>query len=328
MKRLLFVLLSIGLVFFSLQPCGALDVQKIKIATMPIGSSWYVYGGIMGGILRKDMPGGSVIDVLPYAGAAGNMTLLSEGKVEFALGYPVTAAWAYKGAVLYDKKITNLRGLVGGLDDYFVGIVATKKSKIASLSEISKKKTPIHLATMTKGSVGEIVSGQVMGSVDASYEAIKSFGGRVTHTSYGVVANMLTDGQADLFMHVVTAGHPSMSEIALTGGVVFLNIPDESIKKLSTLGWIPATLPANTFTGQTTPISTIGTSTNLMTTDKISNDVAYTITKSICENSKTLAEGHAGLKTFNPALAWKPEKLGVLLHPGAEKYYREKGWMK
>ncbi|MCX5825215.1 MAG: TAXI family TRAP transporter solute-binding subunit, partial [Deltaproteobacteria bacterium] len=267
MKRLMFLLLSIGLLFFSSQPCGALDVQKIRIATMPIGSSWYVYGGVMGSVLRNDLPPGSVIDILPYAGAAGNMNLVSEGKAELGLGFPVTGVWALKGGIVYDKKMTNLRGLVGGLDEYFVGIVATRKSKITSLSEISKKKMPINLVTMTKGSLGEIVSGQVMGAVDASYEAIKSFGGRVTHTSYAQVVDMLTDGRADLFMHVVTAGHPSMSEIAITADVVFQNIPDEALKRLSTLGWSPATLPANTFAGQTTPISTIGTTTTLITTD-------------------------------------------------------------
>jgi TRAP transporter TAXI family solute receptor len=328
MKRLMFVLLSIGLVFFSLQPCGAMDVQKLAMATQPIGSSWYVYGGVMGSVLRAALPSGSVIDILPYAGAAANVNLVSEGKAQLGLAFPVSAVWARKGEVSFKQKITNVYGLIGGLDEYYVGIVATKKSKISSLSDIAKKKMPIHLATMTRGSIGEIVSGQVMAAVDAPYETIRSMGGRVTHTSYQVIADMLTDGKADLFMHVVTAGHPAMSEIAMTAEVVFQNIPDEAIKKLTALGWNPATLPANTFKGQTTPIKTIGTSTNLICSDKLPNDVAYAITKVLCESSKTLIAGHAGLKTFKPSLAWKPELLGVPLHPGAEKFYREKGWMK
>jgi uncharacterized protein len=328
MKRLMFVLLSIGLVFLSFQPCGAMDAQKLAIATQPIGSSWYVYGGVMGGVIRAALPSGSVVDILPYAGAAANLNLISDGKAQLGMAFPVSAVWARKGEVAFDKKITNVYGLVGGLDQYYVGIVATKKSKITSLSDIARKKMPIHLVTMTKGSIGEIVSGQVMASVDASYETIRSMGGRVTHTSYQIVSNMLTDGKADLFMHVVTAGHPAMSEIALTADVVFQNIPDEALKKLTALGWNPATLPANTFKGQTTPIKTIGTSTNLLCSDKLPDDVAYAITKALCEGSKTLVAGHAGLKDFKPELAWKPELLGVPLHPGAEKFYREKGWMK
>lgn len=329
MKRyVLLMLLSVGLIFTSIQPGGAMDVQNLRIATMPMGSSWYVYGGVIGSVLRSDFPSGSKIDILPYAGAAANYNLVSDGKAELGLGFPVTGSWAYRGEVVFDKKMTNLRGLVGGLDEYYIGIVATKKSKITSLWDVSSKKMPIHLATMTKGSIGEILNGQVMGAVDASFDTIRSFGGRVTHTSYGNITKMLVDGQADLHMHVVTVGHPNMSEIAITANVVFLNIPPDALKKLSVMGWTPATLPANTFKGQNTPISTIGSTTNLFSTDKLPNDVAYAITKSICEHSKTIATGHAGLKTFNPAKAWKPENVGLPLHPGAEKYYREKGWMK
>jgi hypothetical protein len=329
MKRYVWlVLLSIGLIFTSIQPAGAMDVQNLRIATMPMGSSWYVYGGVIGSVLRSDFPSGSKIDILPYAGAAANYNLVSDGKSELGLGFPVTGIWATRGEVVFNKKMTNLRGLVGGLDEYYAGIVATKKSKITSLADVGAKKMPIHLATLTKGSIGEILNGQVMGAVGASFENINAFGGRVTHTSYGNVTKMLIDGQADLHMHVVTVGHPNMSEIAITADVVFLDIPPEALKKLSTLGWTPATLPANTFRGQNKPVSTIGTTTNLFSTDKLPDDVAYAITKSICEHSKTIAMGHAGLKTFDPKVAWKPENVGLPLHPGAEKYYREKGWMK
>jgi len=329
MKRcILFVLVAFSLMFTPIQPCGAIDVQNLRIATQPMGSSWYVYGGVIGGVLRNDFPNGSRVDILPYAGAAANYNLVYDGKAELGLGFPVTGTWAYRGEVVFKNKMTNLRALVGGLDEYYVGIVATKKSQIKSLSDVSAKKMPIHLATMTKGSIGEILNGQVMGAVDASFDQIRSFGGRVTHTSYGNITKMLVDGQADLHMHVVTAGHPSMSEIAITADVIFLDIPPEAMKKMLALGWTQATLPANTFKGQTRPVSTIGTTTNLFTTDKLPNDVAYAITKSICENSKTISTGHAGLKVFTPARAWKPENVGLPLHPGAEKYYREKGFIK
>lgn len=329
MKRyILMVLLSVALFFLGIQPGAAIEVQNLRIATQPMGSSWYVYGGVIGSVLRSDFPADSRIDILPYAGAAANYNLISDGKAELGLGFPVTGTWAYRGEVVFNKKMTNLRGLVGGLDEYYAGIVATKKSKITSLSDIAAKKMPIHLATMTKGSIGEILNGQVMGAVDASFDTIRSLGGRVTHTSYGNITKMLVDNQADLHMHVVTVGHPNMSEIAITADVVFLSIPPEALKKLSAMGWNAATLPANTFKGQTKPIATIGTTTNLFTTDKLPEDVAYAITKSICEHSKTIAAGHAGLKTFNPAKAWRPENVGLPLHPGAEKYYREKGWMK
>ncbi len=318
-----------GLVVFLLGNWAwALEAQKLRLATLELGSSWYLYGGLMADILRKELPRGSTIDVLPYAGGVGNMNLVSKGDSELGMGFPVTAKWAYEGQIVYDKKMTNLRGLVGGFDEYFFGMVATKKSKIASLSEIPKKKLPVHLVTVTRGSLGEVANRQVMDAVGTGYKTIESYGGRVTHTSFGVITKMLTDGQADIFMQVVTAGHPAMTEIAITTDLTFLSLEDEVIKQVARYGWYPATLPAGTFKGQNAKCATIGTATNLFTTDKMSNEAAYAITKAICDAQPLLSKGHAGLRPFNPQKAWRPENLGLPLHPGAEKYYKEKGWMK
>jgi TRAP transporter TAXI family solute receptor len=324
--RIMIILLTVLLL--GTYSSWALDAQKLRIATLQMGSSWYVYGGLMGDLLRKELPSGSVIDILPYAGGVGNMNLVSKGDAELGMGFPVTGKWAMEGQMAYDKKMPNLRGLVGGFDEYFIGIVATKKSKITALEDIAKKKMPIHLVTVTKGSLGEFANRQIMEAVGAPYKTIESFGGKVTHTSFGVITKMLVDGQADVFMQVVTAGHPAMTEIAITADVVFLGLNDEVIKKLSAFGWVPATLPANTFKGQTAPVPTIGTATSLIAADKLPDEVAYAVTKALCENRETLAKGHAGLKPFNPQAGWKPENLGLPLHPGAEKYFKEKGWMK
>ena len=328
MKRFVLAILIAGLGILMVQPSWALDAQKLRIATLQMGSSWYVYGGVMGDVLRKELPAGSVIDILPYAGGVGNMNLVSKGDSELGLGFPVTGKWAFDGQMAYDKKMPNLRGLVGGFDEYFVGIVATKKSKITSLEDVAKKKMGINLPTVTKGSMGEFANRQIMEAVGAPYKTIESFGGKVTHTSFGVITKMLVDGQADVFMQVVTAGHPAMTEIAITADVVFLGLSDDVVKKLSAFGWVPATLPANTFKGQTAPVQTIGTTTSLIASDKLPNEVAYAVTKALCENRENLGKGHAGLKPFNPQTGWKSENLGLPLHPGAEKYFKEKGWLK
>jgi len=327
--RRIFVLLMVLSVLFSISSSvWALDAQNLRIATLELGSSWYVYGGLMSEVLRKELPRGSSIDVLPYAGGVGNMNLVFKGDAELGLGFPVTGKWAYEGQMAYDKKMTNLRGLVGGLDEYFVGIIATKKSKITSLEEIPKKKIPLRLVTVTRGSMGEFANRQIMDTLGAGYKEIESYGGKVTHTSFGVIAKMLADGQADVFMQVVTAGHPAMTEIAITTEVTFLGLSDEVIKRLTAFGWSPATIPAGTFKGQHTPNPTIGTTTVLITTDKFPIDAAYAVTKAVCESRDFLSKGHAGLKSFKPELSWKPEKLGLPLHPGAEKYFKEKGWMR
>jgi TRAP-type uncharacterized transport system substrate-binding protein len=57
-------------------------------------------------------------------------------------------------------------------------------------------------------------------------------------------------------------------------------------------------------------------------------DLAYAITKAVVENKERLVAGHKALSDFEPENAWRPENINLPLHPGAERYYRERGWIK
>ena len=66
--------------------------------------------------------------------------------------------------------------------------------------------------------------------------------------------------------------------------------------------------------------------TILMVNKDVKDDIVYRITKTFCDNEAQLKAMDNRLKDFKPAEAW--QNLGVPLHPGAEKYYREKGYLK
>jgi len=127
---------------------------------------------------------------------------------------------------------------------------------------------------------------------------------------------------------VITPKHPSVSEIANDGNVDFVGLDADTIKALQPLGYVPATMPADTFKGQAKPLTTVGFPTVVITNTELPEPVAYTITKTVLDNKEALVRGHAGLAEFDPKSAWRPEKVGIPLHPGAERAYREKGWMK
>jgi TRAP transporter TAXI family solute receptor len=94
------------------------------------------------------------------------------------------------------------------------------------------------------------------------------------------------------------------------------------------LGYTAATMPADTFKNQSKPVNTVGFPTVLITNTELPEPVAYAVTKTVVENKDALVRGHAGLVEFDPRTAWQPDKVGIPLHPGAERAYREKGWMR
>ncbi len=145
---------------------------------------------------------------------------------------------------------------------------------------------------------------------------------------YNVIIDAFKDGRADILFAVVTPKHPSVSEIVSSVDVEFLGLDADTAKALLPLGYVAATMPPETFKNQSKPVSTVGFPTVLITNSDLPEPIAYTVTKTVVENKDALVRGHGGLADFDPRTAWQPDKVGIPLHPGAERAYREKGWMK
>jgi len=301
---------------------------SIAFATLDTGSAWYVYGATMAELLRRSLPQGSNIDVKPRAGGVGNPRLVAKNETPLGFGFTVTNRWAYEGKEAYTEKLENLRGLVGGLDTYYLVAVATKKLGISSVREIKDKKLPVKVYTQPIGALGEFAGRQLLRAAGMSYADIKSWGGSTNHVGYNIIIDAFKDGRADILFAVVTPKHPSVSEIVTAVDVEFLGLDAETARALLLLGYTAATMPADTFKSQTKPVSTVGFPTVLITNKELPEAVAYTVTKTVLDNKEALVRGHAGLAEFDPKTAWQPDKVGIPLHPGAEKAYREKGWMK
>lgn len=300
----------------------------LRLASQDLGSAWYVYGATFGKLWRNVLPRGSTIDVLPFGGAPANALLIEKGDADLAFSFTAIANWAVQGKVAYSKKMDVITGLIGGLDKYYLAAIATKRSGISSLEEVAKKKLPARFVSQPVGSSGEFSMRLLFEAYGMNYDAIKSWGGSVTPTSTGVAQAQMTEGKADIWIQVVTAGHPAVSELALSTDLNFLPTGEPIIKKMTEYGYEKTVLPAKVFKGQDKEVSYVGFPTILIAHKDLNPEVAYLLTKIIVENKDALVKAHAGFRDFNPEEAWKLAKYGIPLHPGAEKYYRDKGMMK
>ena len=168
----------------------------LAFATLDTGSAWYVYGATMAELLRKALPAGSNIDVKPRSGGVGNPKLVAKNETPLGFGFTVTNRWAYEGREAYDAKLDNLRGLVGGLDTYYLVAIAAKMLPIGSIREIKDKKVPIKMVTQPVGSLGEFAGRQLLRSAGVSYADIKAWGGSTQHVGYNVIVDAFRDGRA------------------------------------------------------------------------------------------------------------------------------------
>jgi hypothetical protein len=308
---------------------GQSKPAEVVIATLSPGTAWYVYGAAIGDLLRPNLPQGSRIEVLPQSGGIGNAKLVAQNKANFALSFSLTNQWAAQGKYAYDQKLDMLRGVAGGMDTYYLAAIVRADSGITSLEDIKASPGKLSLATLAVGSAGEYGARNLLEVLGVTYDDIRKGGGSVAHTNYPTITTAMKDGRVNTLIAVITPAHPSITEIALQNDVRFLPLPPTVVARMrEELSYAPQTMPGGMFRGMAGDIATVGFPTVLITRANVDADLVYQVTRTLGENTAALVAAHKGLSKFDPSVAWKPELVGLPLHPGAERYYREKGWMK
>jgi uncharacterized protein len=301
---------------------------QVTIASLTPGTAWYVYGAAIAEVLRPRLPAGSQVEVLPQSGGVGNARLVAGKRADFALSFSLTNQWAFQGRHAYDQKLDMLRGVAGGMDTYYLAVLVRADSGLETLADLREKRGRVHLGTLAVGSAGEYGARNILEAVGVKYDDIRKAGGSVAHTNYPTMTGALKDGRMNTIIAVITPAHPSITEIALQNEVRFLPVPPDVIKVMQEqFNYEPQTMPANMFRGMTKETPVVGFPTVLITRADVPEDLVYTVTKAITEGRDQLVAAHKGLAHFDPKVAWKRELVGLPLHPGAERYYRERGWM-
>jgi TRAP transporter TAXI family solute receptor len=304
---------------------------NLNIASFIQGSGWSVYAVNLAEVLRQSLPPGSKVDSPPIAGAVGNVRLVSEGKADLAFGMALVGNWAHKGIVAFKEPVPNLRALAGGWDLYYLFAVAAGRDVGPAFDKfLLKDKPATRISLLPRGGVGPLGAQQILALMGAGEDAVKQRGGNYDYTSFEAVKGRFGSRTVDLFMNVANPGHPSFTEIAQNNQVTFLQPPEPILEEMSKrYGWTTQVMPKGTFPTQENDLRLPGTTTNLFASTRMSDDVAYTVVKVICEKTDRLQAAHKALAKFDCANGvWKEEVNGLPLHAGAAKYYRERGWLK
>ena len=310
---------------------AAAQPVNLTIGSFSQGSGWYVYAVNLAELLQKNLPAGSKVDAPPISGAVGNPRLVSEGKADLAFGMALVGDWARKGAVSYDKPMENLRALVGGWDQYYLVVIAGGGDAGPGLEKFLQKDRPnTRVVMLPRGGVGSVGGQQMLQLMNTAEDALKQRGGNYEYTSFDAIKGRFASRAADLFIQVANPGHPAISEIAQNNAVTFLQPPQPVLEEMTKrYGWQIAAMPKGTFPKQDQEVRLPGTTTTLFASTRMSDDLAYTIVKTICEKTDQLKAAHKALAGFDCSKGtWREEVNGLPLHAGAARYYRERGWLK
>ncbi len=304
--------------------------QDVRIGAMREGTAWYVFAATLEQMIEPKL-GDNSVEVIARGGGVANPMVVEGGKAEIALSNVATAIWAVEGSDVYSGvKAENIRALVGGLNSVYIGVMARKaftdEMGTTDLAEIIKSGKPVRLLIKPTGSSAVPAAEMILEAYGSSFDKLKADGGDVIQIAQGQIADTIRNGGADIYVDTMIRNHPTITEVNLTNDMVYLDIPEVAMATLAENGLKPGEY-GPWFEDQSGPNKGANLGTVLIASALLSDDKAYEITKTLIEEAASLGEAHAAWRSFKPDAAWKQENVGIALHPGAVRYYKERGWM-
>lgn len=292
----------------------AISADFINILTGGTSGVYYPLGVGLSKIYGEKIEG-SKVQVQSTKASVENLNLIQSGKGEiaFVLGDSVKYGWEGNAEAGFQSKLENLRGIAGIYPNY-VHIVASKSSNIKSIEDLKGKR--VSVGAPKSGT--ELQARAILKASGMSYDDL----GKVEYLPFGQSVELIKNRQIDATVQSAGLGVASIKDLANSVEVVIVEIPESIIEKLGA-PYVSATIPANTYQGVGQDTKTAGIVNFLITSQKVSDKIAYDMTKNLFENLPALVATHSAAKNINinKALTGMP----VPLHPGAEKYYKEKG---
>jgi len=290
---------------------------RISIATGGTGGVYYPLGGGLAAMISKHLPGVEATAEVTTA-SVDNMKLLHADKIALAFTLPDTAWDAYQGQLKGLSEKIGVRALAALYSNY-LHIVALDGVGIKSINDLKGKR----VSTGAPGSGTEIRGLRVLEAYGISPKDLKS----QERLGVGESAGAMKDRRIDAFIWDGGLPTAAVLDLGATPGIKIQLIShgDSVAKMVAKYGplYFVATIPKGTYGGLEADVSVAAATNLLVVHARMDESLAYQITKLLLERTADLVAVHQAAKeiTLKSAVVGSP----VPFHPGALRYYKEKG---
>ncbi|MEF3047086.1 TAXI family TRAP transporter solute-binding subunit [Pseudotabrizicola sp. L79] len=253
-------------------------------------------------------------------GSIANINAISAGDMDMGVAQSDWQFHAYNGTSEFEgKKVDKLRAVFSVHGEPFT-VVARKDSGVDSFEALFGKRVNVGNPGSGQRATMDVVLA-AMGKSTADFAL-------ASELKPAEQAAALGDNKVDAIVY--TVGHPngSIQEATSTVDAVLLPVTGEAIDKLVSENpyYAKAVIPGGMYAGTDSDVETFGVKATFVTSSDVADDVVYEVVKAVFDNFDRF-------KGLHPAFANLVEAdmisdgLSAPLHPGAEKYYKERGWI-
>ena len=299
---------------------NAMAQQQTFVNVLTGGQSgvYYPLGVSLAQIFGKAIPNvRSTAQVTKASAENLNLLQAGRGEVAFTLGDTVEDAWSANAEAGFPNKLDRLRGFSATYNNV-IQIVASEDSGIKTLADLKGKRLSVGAAK----SGTELNARAILKAGGITYKDLA----KVEYLPFGESVELMKNRQLDATLQSAGLGVASIRDLASSVKIVIVPVPKDVVAKVGSPVYLPTIIPAGTYTGQTSDVETAAIPNFLITHSKVPDEVAYQMVKAMYDNLDTLYAAHNAAKAIKleNALAGMP----VPLHPGVERFYREKGLIK
>lgn len=300
-------------------PAFAQNRTFFGIATGGTGGTYYPLGGMLAQLISNTavLAGGKISATAETGNASvANAQLMGRAEIESAFVAADILDAAFKGTNQFDGgKLENLRA-IGALYPETVQLVVRADSGIEKFEDLKGKS----VSSGAPGSgqyqlLGDLLTAHGMKREDVTDD----------HSSFAQSVDKIKDG--NLAASLITAGMPTSSVTDLANGhdIRIVPLTGPAIAKLQETQpyYANAKIAAGSYKGVDADVDTLAVRAIWATHDKVPDEVIYAVTKALYENTETLGQVHPMGKQISLDKAL--ESVSIPVHPGAQKFYDEKG---
>src|ERR1700688_224938 len=289
----------------------------INVLTGGTSGVYYPLGVAIGKIYSDKSPDVKT-EVQATKASVENLILLQQGRGEiaFTLGDSLKAAWEGNEEAGFKARLDKLR-TIGAIYPNYIQIIATADSGIKTLAELKDKS--LSVSGPKPGT--DLNARAIRAAAGLSYKDM----GKVEYLPFAESVDLMKNRQLNATLQSAGLGVASLKDLSTATDINVVSVPKEAVDKIGP-PFVSVMIPANTYTGQDKDVPTAAVVNYLVTSSAVSDDLAYPMTKLVFESLPELANSHAAGREIK--LETAATGSPVPLHPGAIRYYKEKGLLK
>ncbi len=252
-----------------------------------------------------------------------NANAIGEGSMQMGMMQNNVAYYAYNGTgveAFKDKKIENLRGLVG-LYPEAIHILARSDTGIESVADLAGKR--VYVGDVGSGT--EQDAKNIMGAFGVTFDDLQA----TVRGSSGNAVGLLRDEKIAAMFYTVGLGSAAIVEAAQTAPITVVSITEEQLSQLQEeyAFYTPFTIPSGTYPGVDEDVQTVTLKAMLAVSSDMSEKDVYTFMNTIFNNK--LEAFYSDIQNPNLDKYFTVENaiegMSIPLHAGAVKFFKEQG---